>query len=197
MQRAANKIAVVIILLLIGIWFYGCGTGDILDENNQRYQTTVSFSDAEEDEILAIDIVYDQDCDGDGNLTDPETFTDMYANILITSEEDAPGLTMTGYKVSFAGVREVDTVGNVIAPPDMPTTYQGDFSIDIPPNSEVSFWLTCMEIDMKIYMGTFLTAFDNIFRYTVTIRMDFVDEYGQGRDITVKRTLYFGWYNNC
>lgn len=197
MQRAANKIAVAIILLLMGVLFNGCGTGDVLDENNQRYLTYVTFTDAEEDEVLDVDIWRNPDCDGDGNFTDPEPITDLLANITITVPEDSPGITMTGYKVSFAPNRTVDSSGNVVAPPNMPTTYQGVYTIDIPSDSEASFWITCMEIDMKDYMSTFLTALDTYFRYTVTIRMDFVDEYGQGRDLTLKRTLYFGAYDNC
>lgn len=200
MQRAANKIAVVIILLLMGILFNGCGTGDVLDENNQRYMTYVTFTDAEQDEILEVDILQDLDCDGDGNFTNIDGFedmTDLLANITITVPEGSPGITMTGYKISFEPNRTVDSVGNVIMPPDMPTTYQGVYTLDIPSDSEASFWITCMEMDMKDYMASFLTPFDWYFRYTVTIRLDFVDEYDQGRDMTLKRTLYFGIYDNC
>jgi hypothetical protein len=197
MQRAANKIKIALVLLLVGLWCYGCGTGDILDENGHRYQTDVEFTDAEEDGVLSIDVYQNGDCNGDGNFTDPEPFTDVLANIEVTAIEDAPGLTMTGYKVSFKPLTSTDITGSAYDPPDMPIVYTGTYDVDIPTNSSVSFWITCMEIDMKLYMGTQLPAAAVNARYEVTIRMDFVDEYGQPRDLTIRRTLYFGSYDNC
>ena len=187
MHIAAKKFSVpFILLLLVGLWCFGCGTGDLLDENNQRYMTDVSFSDGDNDGTMTVDIVID------GN----ETFTDLFADITIAVAEEVPGITMTGYKISFDPITSVDTSGNIIVPPDMPTPYTGTYDVDIPTNSSVEFRITCMEADMKLYMGSFITVADLEFRYEVTIRMDFLDEYDQPRDLTIRRTLYFGWYAN-
>lgn len=201
MQRAANKIPVAIILLLMGILFYGCGTGDILDENNQRYLTDVSFSDAEEDDTLGVDV----NCLAcDVNATTFETCTDLFADIRVEVPEGSPGLQMTGYKISFKPLRSYDLNNNAIIPPSV-ATYHGSYSVVIPTESEVEFRITCMEYEYKLYLGNTMPPCsvpgdpcdDFTYRYEVTIRMDFVDEYGQGRDLTVKRTLYFGRYDNC
>lgn len=198
MQKAENIGVLLTVLMLFGGLIFSCGPGDVLEENNLRYQTDVSFSDGGEDEILTIDIDRFYDCDEDGNFVDPEDpLTDLIANITITVEgEDTPGLEMTGYKVTFQPLQSYDQAGNPITPPAM-GPYLGDYDVNIPSNSEVSFWITCMELDMKIYMGSYLNAMDWVFRYKVTIRMSFVDEYDEGRDITINRTLYFGAYNNC
>lgn len=198
MRKAANIIGVLLTaFMLIGGMIYGCGPGDLLEEENLRYRTNVSFTDADEDDILTVDIDPIFDCNGDGNTTDPEFMTDLFANITIEIEdEDTPALEMTGYKVSFKPLRSYDQSGNAVMPPAV-GTYLGEYDVIIPPASEVSFWITCMEYDMKLYIDTFLNPIDLIFRYEVTIKMDFVDEYDEGRDITVKRTLYFGAYNNC
>jgi hypothetical protein len=203
MQKAANKLKIVLILFLVGLWCYSCGTGDFLDETNLRYQIDVEFADGGDEATLSADIHWNDDCNGDGNTTDPEDFTDLIANIEITVDENAPGLTMTGYRVSFEPLTTVDTSGNIIQPPDMPTPYTGSYDVDIPSNSIVSFWITCMEIDMKLYMETFMPACtivgcpDYIYRYQITIRMDFIDEYLESRDFTIRRTIYFGRYNKC
>jgi hypothetical protein len=198
MQRTAIKVQAAIIILLMGLLFYGCGSEDLLDENNQRYKTDISFQDGGNEDVLAADAVYVGDCNGDGTFDDPETFTDLYANITITIDDaTTPGLEMTGYRVSFSPLRSYDALGNEISPPSV-GNYQGNYSVVIPTNSEVSFWITCMEMNLKRYIGTFLDPIsDWEFRYMVTIRMDFVDELDEPREITVNRTIYIGSYDNC
>jgi hypothetical protein len=198
MQKAANMMGVLLTaFMLSGALFYGCGTEDVLEENNLRYKTNVSFKDADEDDILTVDINPITDCDGDPDTVDPEVLTDLFAYITITIEaENTPGIEMTGYEVSFRPLRSYDMAGNPITPPSV-GPYAGEYDVMIPSASEVTFAITCMEYDLKLYMDTFLSAIDYIFRYRVTIKMDFVDDYDEEREITVERTLYFGAYNNC
>jgi hypothetical protein len=198
MQKAANMMGVLLTAFML-IWalIYGCGDDDLLEENNLRYQTDVSFTDVEEDDTLTVDTNQVFDCDGDGNFTDPEPFTDLFANITITIEdENTPALEMTGYSVSFRPLRSYDGAGNDYTPPSV-GTYSGTYDVIIPSASEVSFYITCMESDLKDYINGFLNPIDIVFRYEVTIRMDFIDDYDEEREITVERTLYFGAYNNC
>jgi hypothetical protein len=192
MQKAANKMGVLLTaFMLIGALIYGCGTEDLLEENNLRYQTDVSFTDGEQDDTLTVDLVQ-QDCNGT-----PEVVTDLFANITITIEDETtPGLEMTGYEVTFRPLRHYDQSNNPVIGPSV-GSYTGEYDVNIPSASEVQFSITCMEWDLKDYMGGFLSVIDWEFRYRVTIRMDFIDEYDEEREITVERTLYFGAYNNC
>jgi hypothetical protein len=198
MQKAVNMMGVLLTaLLLIGALIYGCGTEDVLEENNLRYQTNVSFSDADEEGTLAVDVFQDPDCDNDANTTDPEPFTDLYAIISISIEdEDTPGLEMTGYDISFQPLRSYDAANNPITPPSV-GSYSGAYNVMIPPASEVTFSIPCMETDLKGYIGSFLSGIDGVFLYRIDIRMDFVDEYDEDRELSVDKTLNFGSYNNC
>lgn len=197
MQRAAKKTQKAIIILLMVLLFCGCGSEDVLDETNQRYETYVSFHDGGEEGVMTVDIDMVTDCNGDGVFDDGEFFTDLFADITITINDiTTPGLEMTGYDITFRPLRSYDQLGNAISPPNV-GIYHGNFDVNIPTLSEVEFSITCMEADLKIYMGSFLNAIDWVFRYEVTIDMHFVDDYGEDRDITVVRTLDFGAYNNC
>jgi hypothetical protein len=197
MQRTANKIQVAMIVLLMGLLFYGCGSEDLLDENNQRYRTDIAFSDAEEEDTLTADIVFNADCNGDGVLDDGETFTDLFAKITIIIEDaTTPGLEMNSYEISFRPLLNYDQAANPISPPSI-GNYYGEYDVHIPALSEVEFWITCMEIDLKIYLGNQITALNNIFRYDVNVTMHFTDDLGEDRDISVTRTIYFGPYDNC
>jgi hypothetical protein len=204
MQKAANMMGVLLTaIMLIGALIAGCGTSDLLEQNNLRYKTNITFSDGEEDDVLTADAVWDLDCNNDGNATDPETFTDLFANITITIDDaNTPALEMTGYEVTFQPLQSYDTAEIAITPPSV-GSYQGAFDVIIPSESEVVFSITCMELDSKLYIGTFLypndptLPYDWVFRYRVTIKMDFIDEFDEEREITVVRTLYIGNYDNC
>jgi hypothetical protein len=198
MQQAANKIgATLLALALIGFWLYGCGDGDVLDENNQRYLTYVSFSDGGSDATLDVDVDYIPDCDGNVSTIDPEPFTSLFADIEIVVAEDSPGITMDNYKVSFEPLTSVDTVGNTFTPPPYSTVYHGSFDIDIPTNSTAEFTITCMEADGKAYLGTQMPALAGEMRYEITIKMSYTDEYDMPRDLTIRRTLYFTTVYRC
>ena len=199
MQKAANKIgATILALALIGSWFYGCGSGDVLDENKQRYLTYVSFSDGENDETLDVDVVQSTDCDNNASTPGPyEDFYNLFANITIEVPEGSPGITLDNYKISFEPLPSIDFFGNTYIPAPFPTVYHGSYDIDIPTNSEAEFFITCMEIDGKLYLGSQIPVTAAVARYEVTIKMSFTDEYDRPRDLTIRRTLYFFNVNNC
>jgi hypothetical protein len=198
MQKAANMMGVLLTaFMLIGALIYGCGDEDLLEQNNMRYKTDISFLDAEDEDILTVDINQIVDCDGDPTTADAEFMTDLFAIITITIEDETtPGLEMTGYEVTFRPLRSYDQSNNPVTPPAV-GPYRGEYDVMIPSASEVEFTITCMEFDLKQYMDTFLDPTDLIFRYRVMVRMDFIDEYNEEREITVERTIYFGAYNNC
>jgi hypothetical protein len=198
MQKAAKKIgATLLALALIGFWLYGCGDEDVFDEDKQRYTTNVTFSDGDNEVTLDVDCTFNTDCDGNASTVDPEPFTSLFANIEIVVAEGAPGITMDNYRISFDPLRSVDTAGNTFMPPAYPTVYHGTYDIDIPTNSTAEFPITCMESDGKSYLGTLIPALAIEMRYEITIEMSFTDEYDISRDLTIRRTLYFGRIDNC
>lgn len=198
MQKAANKIgATLLALALIGFWLYGCGSGDLLDENNQRYQTYVTFADGDSDETLDVDVDFIADCDGNLSTIDPEPFTSLFATIEIEVPEGSPAITLDNYKISFKPLTSVDTIGNTFTPPAYPTVYHGSYDIDIPTNSTAEFSITCMESDGKAYLGTQMPALAIEMRYEITIKMSFTDEYDIPKDLTIRRTLYFANVYRC
>ena len=83
------------LLLLAGLvtTLAGCGAdGDILEPNTQRYTAFVSsLQDAEEDDVITIDVYRDSDCDDNGTADDPEPWTDVLADITVSVDEKAPG----------------------------------------------------------------------------------------------------------
>lgn len=184
-------------LALIGFWLYGCGDGDLLDENNHRYQTYVTFADGDNDETLDVDVDYIPDCDGNLSTIDPEPFTSLFATILIEVPEGSPGITMDNYKISFQPLTSVDTAGNTFMPPVYSTAYYGTYDIDIPTNSIAEFTISCMESDGKAYLGTQMPPLAIEMRYEITIKMSFTDEYDIPRDLTIRRTLYFADVYRC
>jgi hypothetical protein len=198
MQKAANTMGVLLTaFMLMGALIYGCGTEDPLDQNNLRYRTDVSFTDGDEDDVLTAD-TYQADCNGTA-----EDFTDLFAAITITIDDaTTPGIEMTGYEVTFQPLPSYDRGGNAITPPTV-GSYQGEYDVIIPSESEVEFSITCMESDLKKYIGLFLypndpsVPLDLKFRYRVRIKMDFIDEFDEEREITVERTIYIGNYDRC
>lgn len=199
-QTAANKIGVTLVALaLIGGWFYGCGSGDILDENQHRYLTYVEFYDGEEGEAtLDVDIVQNNDCDNNASTPGPvEDFFNLFAKIEIEVGEGVPGISMDNYKITFQPLTSTDQFGNVFTPAPAPTTYHGVYALDIETNSSQEFTTTCMEGDMKRYLGALLPVSATEARYEVIIKMSFTDEYDIPVDITIRRVLYLGRYDNC
>jgi hypothetical protein len=200
MQKAANIMGVLLTaFMLAGALIYGCGTDDpFMEETNLRYWTDVTFSDHDEDDTIQVDVVRNGDCDEDGNATDPEDpLTDLLAIITIEiPDATTPGIEMTGYEISFQPLQSYDQGGNPVTPPSV-GSYQGAYDAIIPSESDVTFTITCMEYDLKDYIGGFLTNTDIVFRYRVRIKMDFIDDFNEEREITVERTLYFGAFNTC
>ena len=195
------------LLLLAGLvtTLAGCGAdGDILEPNTQRYTAFVSsLQDAEEDDVITIDVYRDSDCDDNGTADDPEPWTDVLADITVSVDEKAPGLTLTDYTIQYIPLRSPDTQGVYRTGPDLiDLTDHGSFTFSVPSGTEAEFTITCLSIDSKIdYRNHWLNDADlanlAVARYTIRITMYFVDEYSEERSITVERTVYLSNYDNC
>ena len=241
MRKAAKLILPLTILTVVGIWLFGCGSSDLLDENNQRYGTRIYFTDGEQDEVMTIDVLRNE-CDGnitiisnggtDCDITDDvlkyddlEDFTDVLANITITVDRDAPGLTLTGYTIDYFGEASADGTGAIVMPPDLSDLGdEGTYNISIPSGSSTTFTLTCMTVDTKeefnLRNATTFTpqcgadedgdGFADFWipawtygatiataRYTIRFTLHFTDEYLQDRELTIERTIYLGNYDRC
>ncbi len=197
MQRAA--LSILSLILFTGFTLLGCGSGgegDVLDENEQRYTADVSFSDADEDNILTIDVLQ-QMCD-----TEPEIFTDVLATISLDISPGAPGLTLESYSIEFIPVASSDTNDQQVMPPDLADPEEGFYTFSVPSGGSSEFTITLMRIDTKdFYLQQWLSdpALANLVvaRYRIRIELHFVDEYGVDRDIELDRTVFLSNYDNC
>jgi hypothetical protein len=201
MQRTILS-GILALAMMFCFWFYGCGDTDLLDELNQRYTASMSIEDAG-DSTMTIDVVQNLDCDGAANTTDPEFFTDVFANITISIESGAPGLTLEGYTIDFIPLRSDNDSGTYYLPPDIPDVDDpGSNTFSISSGSSGTFTTTCMTLSAKGGYLALIAADPNFnqgdyIRYTIRFTLFFIDEYDNDRVIEVERTIELGNYDNC
>ena len=165
MKLNASKL-VCVISLLAAAFCVGCGGsssgGDdgFLDEVGDRYRVnSVSFSDADEDDVLTIDIAR-QECDdnitvfGGGNFgfDSLEPYTDVLATVSLDVDAEAAGVWLTGYTIEY--IPRESATGNPSDPLGMPPELadlfdQGSNRIFFPQGSSSTFTITCLTIDTK------------------------------------------------
>jgi hypothetical protein len=217
MQRMIMCVGLVVIIAA-SFLTYGCGGADdpLLDEVGQRYTGNISFSDADEDGVLAIDTVQDA-CAVDedtGEVTEYETFTDVYiGQVTVSVAEDAPGISLKSYSINYTALGSATGSSTLEVPPDLIDPPDGYYTIDISSGGTATFALTYLTMDTKdefnIEMGWLYYDGSNwvydlpepgelqVARYRMTLILHFEDEYGVDRDITFERTLYLSEYDNC
>ena len=196
MQKIAVKFMLVV-FLLGGFVFPGCGE----DNYNGDYTTLVSFSDAEQDDVMTLDMHQIADCNSDGVFDDPETFTDVFANITVTVDENFPGLTVRGYTIEYYPELSGDDPATQVLPPALASlTDQGSYNIYLPSGSTSTFTITCFSYDQKEdYFTQVQAAYPTLIvsRYTIRIILLCRDDNGQNKNLEIRRTVYFGFYDNC
>lgn len=163
MLRTAISIASTLIIAA-SLWFYGCGTSDLLDEVGGRYATSVSFTDADE-ETLDIDVARDE-CDDNVSLAyvwdDAEPYTNTFATITIEVDENTPGITISSYTIEYFGELSEDGTHAQVMPPDLNDLQdQGTNNIFIASGESAEFDITCFSMDQKQEYRTLIGwAFD-------------------------------------
>jgi hypothetical protein len=199
MQKAVKRIgATLVALALAGFWLYGCGSDDLLDVNNQKYSITGTvFSDGENDG-LDVDVVRSTDCDDNATTPGPnEPMWNLYATVSIEAQESAPGIRLDNYRISFAPATSIDLVGNTYLPAVYPLVYHGSLGVDIASGGKGDVFITCMELDGKLYLGGLIPPTAAVAMYTVTIKMNYTDEFDVSGDLSTSRTLNFYNVDNC
>jgi hypothetical protein len=200
MRSGLKKRICAAVLLLSITWLYGCGSSDILDEQGQRYQGEMSIIDNGEAK-LTIDTVQDM-CD-----TEPEDFTDAFAEVTIEVTSGAPGLTLDHYTLEYFPLQSENGRGVLVMPPELDDPGIGYYDIDIPSGSTTTFEITCLTVDTKeeheykLYhlwlANPALYESLSVCRYTIRVTLYFTDTAGEDETITLDRTVYLGNYNNC
>ncbi len=193
------------LLMGVAMIILGCGSGgDLLDQPGYRYTAYMTLEDADEENVIEIDIYQIPDCNGDGVTDDPEPFTDVLATINIDVDEDAPGITLKGYTIEYIPLLSPDSGGVYRLGPNLiDLTDHGSFNFHIPSNGTGSFPITCMSYDTKNdLLSHMLTDADllnlEVARYTIRITLHFEDDYLEDRDIVVDRTVDLSpYYDNC
>ena len=195
MQTIDRKI--IFTLFVIGcLWLSGCGS----DHYGGDYTTDVVFDDSAGagDETMTLDMWQNPDCDGDATTTDPEEFYDAVAIISVSVADFAPGLTINGYTIEYLPELSADGTGAMVMPPTLNSlTDQGSYNIYLASNSENTFTITCFSIMQKWEFDTLNTAGLGVARYTIRIILMCTDDNGEGHNLEVRRTVYFGYYDNC
>ncbi len=129
--------------LLAGLALIGCdGSDGPLDEVGQRYEANLEIRDIN-DVSLSIDVLQN-DCDGE-----PEDFGPVAADIDISVDVTAPGISLIDYTIEYFPLISEDGTGTLVMPPDLDRPFTGFYNIDIPSGGSAGFSITCMTVDTK------------------------------------------------
>jgi hypothetical protein len=130
-------------IICVVAMIFGCGGGDLLDENGQRYSASISIKDLDE-ETLTVDVIQSY-CD-----SDVEDFGDATASVQIAVSPDALGITLKSYVIEYIPLESEDGTGALVMPPtlDGPLT-GGNSGVDIPSGGSLTFDITCISVDTK------------------------------------------------
>lgn len=196
MRRAAKIILIITLLAGIGM-LYGCGSSDLLDENEQRYQVSMALNDHDET-TLDIDTDFITDCDGDLTTTDPEPYTNVFAEVTLSVSNDSTGgITLESYRIEYIPLETPDGLGGTVLPPDLAEPEDGHFSIPILPGGSSTFTITWLNFNTKAEYNAWHLATGVYGRYNMRLTLYFKDEFGEDREITVEETVFMGAYYLC
>ena len=180
------------------ICLFGCGE----DDYGADYTSSVSFQDGDEEGVLTLDM-YQSQCEA----VDPaspfanvlEIFTDVFADIEITTAENVDGLTLNGYTIEYIPELSEDGTHTLILPPTLNSLVdKGSNNIYMPTNSTTSFTITCFSTDQKFDYATLMVGNTlDVSRYTIRIILFCTADSGQKKSIEIRRTVYFGNYYRC
>ena len=191
MQKKILKLTYVL-LMVCCFFLFGCGE----DTPELDYQATMSLTD-NGTETMTIDINMTNPCTVGG--TDAESYTDAFAEISLTTSETASGLTLKGYTIEYIPELSEDGTQTLVLPPSINNLVDsGSNTVYMPTNSSTSFTVTCFSFDQKEALNNLRLATNFVvMRYTVRIILYCEADSGQEKNIEVRRTVYFGNYNNC
>lgn len=148
MQRIFFSLTIALVSVFCLVLF-GCGG----DDHGGEYITQVSFQDADESDVMTIDIargVCDVQDLGFIDADDLETYTDMFADITLAVADWAQGITLTGYSIEYIPLVSEDGTNTLVTPPTLNNLYaQGAYNVYIAPGETYTFTTTCFSVDQK------------------------------------------------
>lgn len=188
-----------VLLLIICLFLGACGSPD--DPYDDDYWVSMTVTDAGET-TRDIDVARDTDCDDDGTADDPETFTNVGADITIYVNDSALAIRVESYTVAFLPHRSEDGSGNLVTPPSLnsyPDAMSDSEWIDTGTSSTIT-GITVMTFDTKAEYVDKRTEedLDNVVGlYTISVTLNIVDEEGGRFSLVVNEQVALSFYDNC
>lgn len=189
-----------VLLLIICLFLGACGSSDVSDVERD-FSVSMTVTDAGET-TRDIDVIGNPDCDGDVTTVDPETFTNVSADITIFVSDTGLAIRVESYTVDFLPLQSPDWTGTLITPPTLlsyPDAMLDSDWIDTGTSSTIS-GITVMTVDTKTeYEGKCLAAglVNRVSLYTIRVTLSIVDEEGDRFSLVVNEQVALGNYNNC
>lgn len=219
MQRRIILIATVIFMAAcFGI--FGCAEQELLEETGDMYRPSLSLSDADEEGVFTIDTVHSicsSETDPDtGEVTvEYEIWTDVFANITLRIDGDAPGLTLESYSINYTALGSPDSSGFLTTPPNLIDPPDGYSTAYMSSGSTSTISIPIMTVDTKdefaIAMGWLFEGGGGVWdywglpdpdelqvaRYRIRLTLHFKTDGNQDKDITFEKEVYLSGYDNC
>lgn len=186
-----------VLLLIICLFLWACGASDVSNEERD-YWASMTVEDAYET-TRDIDVTQDQDCNDDGNTNDPEPFTNVGADIMITVNDTGLPIRVLSYTVDFLPLQSVDDAGNPIMPPPL-SSYSGpnlnsDW-IDTGTSYTIS-GITVLTVSTKAEYFLKWSGLNFVSLYTISVTLSIVDEEGFHFSLVVDEQVNLSFYDNC
>lgn len=189
-----------VLLLIICLFLGACGASDVSDEERD-YWVSMSVEDAFET-TRDIDLTQDPDCNDDGNLNDPEPFTNVSADITIFVSDTGLPIRVESYSVDFLPLQSVDATGTPVTPPSLSSYADAMLNsdwIDTGTSYTIS-GVTVLTFDTKDeYLAKWLAAGvgNSVGLYTISVTLRIVDEEGDHFSLVVDEQVNLSFYDNC
>ena len=187
-----------VLLLIICLFLGACGSSGV---GEVEHKATMTVTDAGET-TRDIDVTMNTDCDGDPATDDPETFTNVGANVTIVVSDTGLAIRVESYTVAFLPHRSDDGTGTVITPPSLnsyPDAMSNSDWIDTGTSSTIS-GITVMTFDTKAEYVTKWTAAgvgNQVGLYTIRVTLSIVDKAGKRSTLVVNEQVALSFYDNC
>ncbi len=189
-----------VLLLIICLFLGACGSSDVSDVERD-FSASMTVTDAGET-TRDIDVFMNPDCDGDVTTDDPETFTNVSADITIFVSDTGLAIRIGSYTVDFLPLQSPDGTGTLITPPSLssyPDTMLNSDWIDTGTSSTIS-GITVMTFDTKTEYRAKQEAaglVNQVGLYTISVTLSIVDEEGGRFSLVVNEQVTLSFYNNC
>jgi hypothetical protein len=186
-----------VLLLIICLFLGACGSSDVSDVERD-FSVSMTVTDAGET-TRDIDVIGNPDCDGDVTTVDPETFTNVSADITIFVSDTGLAIRVESYTVAFLPHRSDDGSGNLVTPPSLnsyPDAMSNSDWIDTGTSSTIT-GITVMTFDTKDEYLSKWAGVQEVGLYTIRVTLSIVDKAGKRSTLVVNEQVNLSFYDNC